>query len=101
MSYSSGAAASGGAIYGLGIFGAWVYFWQQADGFWEHVLAVLEGLVWPAIMVYDAFSALRRPIHQRRQAGPTRQPSVRPSLSMAARPALETRCPATQPGSTG
>lgn len=28
---NAGAAASDGAIYGLGIFGAWVYFWQQAD----------------------------------------------------------------------
>ena len=55
----SGAAAGGGAIYALGIFGAWVYFWQQADGFWPHVLALLEGVVWPALMVYDAFSALR------------------------------------------
>ncbi len=55
----SGAVAGGGAIYALGIFGAWVYFWQQADGLWEHVLAVLEGVVWPALMVYDVFSALR------------------------------------------
>ena len=54
----SGAAASPGAVYALGIIGAWVYFWQQADGFWGHVLAVLEGLVWPALLVYDAFSAL-------------------------------------------
>lgn len=51
-------AAGGGALYGLGIFGAWVYFWQQADSFWEYVLAVLQGLVWPAIMVYEVFSAL-------------------------------------------
>lgn len=57
-SNGSGAAASGGAIYGLGIFGAWVFFWQQADTFWEYVLAVLEGLVWPAFLVYEAFSAL-------------------------------------------
>jgi hypothetical protein len=35
-----------------------VFFWQQADSFWEHVLAVLQGLVWPAFMVYEAFSAL-------------------------------------------
>ncbi|MBJ7357803.1 hypothetical protein [Nocardioides sp.] len=55
---NSGAAAGGGAIYGLGIFGAWVYFWQQADSFWEYVLAVLQGLVWPAFMVFEAFSAL-------------------------------------------
>ena len=59
MSNGSGAAAGGGALYGLGIFGAWVYFWQQADGFWEHFLAVFQGLVWPALMVYDAFSLLR------------------------------------------
>jgi hypothetical protein len=59
MSNGSGAAAGGGAIYGLGIFGAGVYFWQQADGVWEHSLANLEGLVWPAMMVYDAFSVLR------------------------------------------
>ena len=37
---NTGAAAGGGAIYGLGIFGAWVFFWQQADGLLEYVLAV-------------------------------------------------------------
>lgn len=58
MSSNSGATASGGAIYGLGIFGAWVYFWQQADGFWEYVLAFFQGIFWPAWMVYEAFSAL-------------------------------------------
>jgi len=58
VSDSNGAAAGGGAIYGLGMFGAWVYFWQQADGFWEYVLAVLQGIVWPAFMVYELFGAL-------------------------------------------
>jgi hypothetical protein len=58
MNDNTGAAAGGGAIYGLGIFGAWVYFWQHAESFWEYVLAVLQGLVWPALMVYEAFSAL-------------------------------------------
>jgi len=57
-SNNGGATASSGAIYGLGIFGAWVYFWQQADAFWEYVLAVLQGIVWPAFLVYEAFSAL-------------------------------------------
>ena len=51
-------AAGGGAIYGLGVFGAWVWFWQQADSFWEYALAVLQGLFWPAFMVYQAFAAL-------------------------------------------
>jgi hypothetical protein len=57
---NAGAAAGGGAIYGLGIFGALVYFWQQAHGFWEHLLAVIQGLFWPAFMVYEVFKALRR-----------------------------------------
>lgn len=49
---------SGGAVYGLGLIGAVVYFWQQADGFGEYVVAVLKALVWPAFLVYEAFSGL-------------------------------------------
>ncbi len=37
---NAGIAAGGGAIYALGIFGAWVYFWQQADNFWDHRVEV-------------------------------------------------------------
>lgn len=55
---NTGAAAGGGALYGLGIFGAWVYFWQQADGFWAFVWAIVQGIFWPAFMVYEAFAAL-------------------------------------------
>lgn len=51
---------TGGAIYALGIFGAWVFFWQQAETFWEHVLVVFQGLFWPAWMVYEVFEALHR-----------------------------------------
>ncbi len=53
-----GVVAGGSALDGLGIFGAWVWFWQQADGFWEYVGAILQGFVWPAFMVYDLFHAL-------------------------------------------
>ncbi len=48
-----------GAVYGLGLIGALVWFWQDADGFGEHVVGILEALVWPAFLVYDAFKALR------------------------------------------
>jgi hypothetical protein len=51
-------AAGGGAIYGLGIFGAWVYYFQAADGFWEFVWAFFQGVFWPAFMVYEALGAL-------------------------------------------
>jgi hypothetical protein len=55
---NAGAAAGGGAIYGLGIFGAVVYFWQQADSFWEYLGAIFQGLFWPAFMVYEVFESL-------------------------------------------
>ncbi|HPQ84320.1 MAG TPA: hypothetical protein PLQ14_07640 [Actinomycetota bacterium] len=55
---NAGSAASGGAIYGLGIFGAWVFFWQQADSFWEYVWVVVQGILWPAFMVYEVFKNL-------------------------------------------
>jgi hypothetical protein len=58
MSRNNGAAAGGGALYGLGIFGAWVYFFQQADSFWLFILAFFEGVFWPAWMVYHVFAAL-------------------------------------------
>jgi hypothetical protein len=57
---NASAAAGGGALYGLGMFGAWVFFWQQADTVWGHLLAVLQGIVWPAFMVYKGFSALAK-----------------------------------------
>jgi hypothetical protein len=49
----------GGAIYGLGLIGALVWFWQQADGPEERILGVLKAFVWPAFLVYEAFKALR------------------------------------------
>lgn len=58
MSKDGGAAASGGALYGLGVLGGIVWFWTQADGFWEHVGAIFQGIFWPAFMVYEGFRAL-------------------------------------------
>jgi hypothetical protein len=51
-------AAGGGAIYGLGIIGAWVFFFQRADQFWEFVWAFFQGIFWPAFMVYELFKTL-------------------------------------------
>ena len=59
-SKGSNGAVGGGAIYALGIFGAWVYFWQQADNFWAYVLVLFQGLFWPAWMVYEVFAALKK-----------------------------------------
>ncbi|MDR3652396.1 MAG: hypothetical protein P4L34_05420 [Paludibacter sp.] len=50
--------ASGGAVYGLGVIGAAVYFLYQATSFWLGVLAILKALVWPAILVFYALRSL-------------------------------------------
>lgn len=50
--------ASGGAVYGLGLIGAAIYFIAKASGFWSVVVAILKALVWPAILVYEALRAL-------------------------------------------
>lgn len=42
-----------GAVYGLGIIGAMVYYISTATSFWVGVLGVLKALVWPAFLVYE------------------------------------------------
>jgi hypothetical protein len=54
-----GAPGAGDAVYGLGLIGALVYFWQDASSFWQYVLAVLKSLVWPALLVYDALRSVK------------------------------------------
>lgn len=53
-----GAGGGGGAVYGLGLIGAVVYYWQEANGFWEHLWAIGEGILWPAFVVYDLLGHL-------------------------------------------
>ncbi len=51
-------AGGGGAVYGLGLIGAAVYYISGAVGFWPGVLGFLKALVWPAFLVYEAFKFL-------------------------------------------
>ena len=44
-------AGGGNAVYTLGLIGALVFFWQQADSFGQYLLAILKALVWPAFLV--------------------------------------------------
>ncbi|WP_084073889.1 hypothetical protein [Demequina sp. NBRC 110052] len=57
-SSSSGAAAGWGGGYFLAMIGSAVWFWQQAEGFWEHVGALFQALVWPAFLIFDVFEYL-------------------------------------------
>ena len=48
----------GGAVYGLGMIGALVYFIGLAETRQDYALAVGKALVWPALLVYLAFKKL-------------------------------------------
>lgn len=50
--------SSTGGIYGLGMFGALVYYISTAGSFWLGVLGVLKSLVWPAFLIYEALKFL-------------------------------------------
>jgi hypothetical protein len=45
-------------VYGLGLIGALVWNWREAEEPGEYVRAVLKALVWPAFLVYKALAVL-------------------------------------------
>jgi hypothetical protein len=47
-----------GPFYFLGFVGSAVYFVSTATGFWDGVLGILKSTVWPAFLVFEAFSKL-------------------------------------------
>jgi hypothetical protein len=57
--------AGGGAdaVYGIGMIGAWVYYFKRANTPQERVQAFFKGLVWPAFLVYDVFRFLEGVSH--------------------------------------
>jgi len=51
---------SSGAVYGLGLIGAAVYYISHAVGFWAGVVGFLKALVWPGFLVYEALKFLAK-----------------------------------------
>lgn len=49
---------SSGAVYGLGLIGAWVYYIGRAASVQEGVRGFFKGLVWPAFVVYELLEFL-------------------------------------------
>jgi hypothetical protein len=58
-SSANAGAAGGGAVYGLGLIGALVYYIQTATSFWDGLYGVFQALVWPAYLVYGVLHALK------------------------------------------
>ncbi|MBE0697070.1 MAG: hypothetical protein IH586_09115 [Anaerolineaceae bacterium] len=48
------------SVYGIGMIGAWVYYFKRATTTQEKVKAFLKGLVWPAFLVYDLYVYLEK-----------------------------------------
>lgn len=48
------ASAQSGAVYGLGLIGAAIYYISIATTFWMGVLGFLKAVIWPVFLVYEA-----------------------------------------------
>jgi hypothetical protein len=46
--------ASSGAVYGLGLIGAAIYYISMATSFTMGLIGFLKALIWPVILVYEA-----------------------------------------------
>ena len=50
--------AGTGAIYGLGMLGALVYFIQHANSLIEGILGVFMAIFWPGVVLYKVLGLL-------------------------------------------
>ncbi len=55
-----GGGGGSDAFYGIGLFGAWVYFIGRAETTEERIRGFFKGLVWPAFLVYQLFAYLEK-----------------------------------------
>jgi len=58
MSRTIHESGSAGAVYGLGLIGAAIYFIGKATTFWLGALGLLKAIVWPAFLIYEALKFL-------------------------------------------
>ncbi len=56
--HRGGSSGGADAVYGIGMIGAWVYYFKRADTTEARVKAFFKGLVWPAFLVYDLLAFL-------------------------------------------
>lgn len=55
----AGANRGGGdAVYGLGLIGAAVYYFQQASSFWLVIVGLFKAIFWPAFLVHSLLTFL-------------------------------------------
>lgn len=45
-------------VYGLGMLGAVVYYWQTSPDFGDKIVGIIKALLWPAFLVYSVLEKL-------------------------------------------
>lgn len=51
--------AGSGAIYGMGVLGALVYFIQTATSFTDGLVGVFQAIFWPGVVLYKVLELLK------------------------------------------
>ena len=52
-------SAGSGAVYGLGLIGAAIYFLQRATTFGDGVIGIVKAILWPAFLIYKLLEFLK------------------------------------------
>lgn len=50
--------AGSGALYGIGMIGALIYYLQHATTFLAGLIGIAKAIFWPAVVVYRVFEIL-------------------------------------------
>ncbi|MCR4264160.1 MAG: hypothetical protein NUV98_05595 [Candidatus Roizmanbacteria bacterium] len=50
--------AGSGALYGLGMLGALVYFLQHATSVWGGIVGIFKAIFWPGVVLYKVLEML-------------------------------------------
>lgn len=51
--------AGSGALYGMGVLGAAVYFLQHATSFGMGLLGLIKAIFWPGVVLYKVLELLK------------------------------------------
>ncbi len=54
----NGNMCGGGAVYGMGLIGAIVYYFTTATTFWMFVFGFFKAIFWPAFLIYEVLKTL-------------------------------------------
>ena len=54
-----GGGGSSCAVYGIGLIGAFIYYYPQCVVFTDYLMAILKSFAWPALLIFKAYTMLQ------------------------------------------